>query len=158
MHRCCAARHLQECLGVLQCVAVYCSMLQCTRTQILRRETLPRMPWCVAMCCSVLQYVAGHTHTDATPQDTTTIRTATHCNWAREHRCSAAGYYQGCLRALQRGSMCCSVLVCVAVWYYVLQCNTMCCSVVLCVAVWHNVLQYTHTQILRRETSQGCLS
>jgi len=50
------------------------------------------------------------------------------CRTGREGRC-------------QYGTICCSVLLCVAAWSNVLQCVVMCCSVLQCVAVWCSVVQ-----------------
>jgi len=62
---------------------------------------------CVAVCCSVLQYVAVSLYIEQT-------------------ECVAA-----CCSVLQRIAVCCSVLQCVAVCCSVVQCVAMCCSLLL---------------------------
>jgi len=86
---------------VLQCVAVYCSVLQ----YVLR---------CAAVCCIMLQCAAACR---------SVLRCAAVC---RSGQCVAA-----CCSMLQCVTVCCIVLQCVAVCCSVLQCVAVCCRVSL---------------------------
>jgi len=118
-------------LRVLQCVALYYSMLQCIRdnmsdnlsTFALRFVAVCcRVLPCVAVCCSVLQCLAVHCCAFMTTCLTAHLLStcsALHCVAVSVLQCVAIGVR-------------CSVLQCVAVRYRVLQ----------CVDVRYSVLQY----------------
>ena len=77
-------------------------------------------PWCVAVCCNVLQCVVCAQRL-----------ALVHSLWY----CSVLQCVAGCCSVLQCIVVCCSVLQCVAVYCNVLQCAVLCCSVLYCVAV-----------------------
>ena len=90
-----------------------------TRTKLeIEGQPLVLTRHCVAVCCSVLQYVAV-------------------C-------CSVLQCVAVCCSVLQCVTVCCSVLQCVAVCCSVLQCVVVCCSV-LHTATHCNTLQHTAT-------------
>jgi len=115
---------------------------------------------CVAVCCSVLQYVAaccsvlqcvnalwGPQRGNVSPRVSSMTSCVAFCAMIR-HKCVAVccGVLQCvavCCSVLQCVAACCSVLQCVAVCCSVLQCVAVCCSVLPCVAMcrmmWHNV-------------------
>ena len=120
------------CCGVLQCVALHCSVLQWGRQGVGLWDIVCVLQ-CVEKCCSVLQRVAA-------------------C-------CSKSQLAAVCCRVLQCAVSCCNmlqwglwgeeswnslaswcVLQCVAVCS-VVQCGAMYFSVVQCVAVWCSALQ-----------------
>jgi len=134
--------------GVLQCVAVHCSvlyryasMLLC-EVPLLVGQVCCRVLQSVAECCSALQYIAV-------------------CCTGMRLCCSVSFYYSWFIcvavhcSVLQCIAVCCSVLYCVAVCctgmrtmllcelplvmcqvcYSVLKCVAVCCSVLQCVAV-----------------------
>ena len=72
---------------------------------------------CVAVCCSVLQYVAVAPHLKLACELRVTVR-----------------------NMLQRVAVHDSLLQCVAVCCSVLQCVAVCCNVLQCVAVYYRVL------------------
>ena len=79
--------------------------------------TLPvRVVQCVAVCCSVLQFVAVCT------LGNTLQHTATHFRFVLQ-------FVAVCCRVLPFVAVCCSVLQCVVVCCSVLQCVAVCCSV-----------------------------
>jgi len=106
--------------GVLQCVAVCCSVLQCVAVccSVLQ---------CVAVCCSVLQCVAIGGGLRG-------IHVSLSGRWHRSRVCGSM-YILLQSGVLQYVAVCCSVLQCVAVCCSVLQCVAVCCSVLQCVAV-----------------------
>jgi len=62
LHKCCSVLH--KCCSVLQCVAVYCIVLQCAAVccSVLQYGTVWYTVFqCVSVCCSVLQCVMTHT-------------------------------------------------------------------------------------------------
>ena len=102
--------------GGAECVAVCCSVLQWVAVH---RSVLQ----CIAVCCSVLQCVAV--------------------------RCSAMQCAAVRCSALQCAAVCCSVLQCVAVCCRALHCVAMCCSVLqgvaLCCSVFNTYVYDTPT-------------
>jgi len=126
------------CCGVLQRVAVYCSVqcaavscsvlhfvVVCCRVSMCV-EVYSMVLQCVAVCCNVLQRSAL--------------------------RCSVSQCFAVCCYVLQCAAVCCSVLQffavcrrvlhCAAVCCIVLQCAAVCCSVLQCTAVCCSVLQF----------------
>ena len=85
---------------------------------------------CVAVCCSVLQYVAVF------PKRAQAIQEPCKTGKRSVLQCVAV-----CCSALQCVAVCCSVLQCAAVCCSVLQCVAVCCSVLQYVAVCYSVLQ-----------------
>ena len=125
----------------------------CSRTYLLQ---------CVAVCCIVLQYVAGvfqvccsvtyqsasvlgskmsHYNTLQTHLQRTCNTPSTHCNILQSVLGFSAGGVDVCCNVLQCVVICCSVLQCVAVWCRVVQCVAVCCSMLQCVSVYCSVLQ-----------------
>jgi len=96
---------------VLQCVAVWVAHIGMRACVCIC--TYDRGQYCVAVCCSVLQWVRVCTYDRGLY-----LRGG---NWKCVLRCVA---------------VCCSVLQCAAVCCRVLQCVAVCCSVLQCVAVW----------------------
>ena len=112
--------HLQECCGVLRCVAVCCGVL-----------------WFVAMCCSVLQCV--------TVRCSVLQCVAVCCGVLQDWTRASASMLQCvevCCGVLQRVAMCFGVLQCIVVCWKVLQCVAMCCIVLQCVAMCCSMLRY----------------
>jgi len=110
--------------GVLQCVAVCCSVLQCV-------AVCYGLLQCVMVCCSVLQCVAF----------SSAYRGGASMHNAEKVCCSVLQCVAVCCSVLQCVAVCCSVLQCAAVCCSVLQCVAVCCSVLQCVAVCCSVLQ-----------------
>ena len=99
--------------NTLQHTAAHCNTLQYCITLLLLSPSVYSMrdlPYvCVAVCCSVLQFVAV-------------------C-------CSVLPCVAVCCSVLQCVAVCCSVLQCVAACCSVSQCVAVCCSVLQCVAL-----------------------
>ena len=118
---CCSVLHY---IDLLQCLAVRCNVLQSGA----RGAPLCNSP--VAVCCSVLQYIA--VWCSVVP----TWLSLVQLNCFIVMQCVAVS-----CSVLQCGALCCSVLQCLAVSCSVLQCLAVCYSVVHCVAVSCSALQ-----------------
>jgi len=102
---------LAVCHNAWQCVAAFCSVLQCVALQ--RVTVRCCMLHCANMC----------------------VRSPRISATKRYRRCQNRSYC-GCLIFGQHAAICCSVLQCVAVYCSVLQCVAVCCSVFRCVEVF----------------------
>jgi len=91
--------------SVVQCVVVWCNVLQCVAVCGTTWVAAPAE--CFSVCCGVLQRAVC-------------VACCSSIVWCN---------------LLQRVAVCCSVLQCVAVCCSVLQCVAVCCSVLQCVAV-----------------------
>jgi len=106
------------CCSVLQCVAVRCSVICRSRADGMHNA----QEWCVAACCSMLQYVAVCC---SVSKCVVVCVSLPHCSVLQ---CVAVH----CI-VLQCGAVCCSVLPCVAVQCGAVQCSVL--NAVQCVAV-----------------------
>jgi len=102
---------------VVQCGAVWCSVVQCVAVQIMvqRKRSVPLKS---VMCYRVLQCVDFH----GVVQCVAVRCSVLHGAFLKEYLHCVAVYYR-----------CCSALQCVAVYCSVLQCIVVCCSVLRCV-------------------------
>jgi len=121
----------------LQCVAVvkrqgHCNTLQHTATHCntLQHTATAGSAYGAVYYCNTLQHTATHCNT--------LQQTATHCNSLQQNAGSANGaVYYGTLGGRDaeyeccHGTLCCSVLQCVAVCCSVLQGVAACCSILL---------------------------
>jgi len=113
------------CCGVLQCVAVFCSALQCHN-----RTPQGIMLQCDTVCCGVLQCVAVccsavQCH-ESTPRGSV-LQCDIVC-------CGVLQFVAVCCSIIiqRHEAVCCSVIRCAAVCCSVLQCVAVCCSAVHC--------------------------
>jgi len=140
----------------LESVAVCCSVFQMLhfvaecrkvkrRTWWRWRATLEWRPLlqCVAVCCSVLQWVTVSCSglQCETKSDGRHGSDGEHC-LSGDDRCSVLQCVAVCCSVLQCVAVCCSVLQCAAVCCSGLQCAAVFCSVLHCVAVCCSGLQW----------------
>jgi len=137
--------------GVMQCVAVCCSVLQSmwrpsrmkhsSVLQCVLQCVLQDLLQCVAVCCSVLQcvviYLAPLSHEI---QQCVAVCCKVCYRVCCTVYCSVLQSVAVCCSVMQYFAVCCSVLQCVAVCCSVLQCVAVCCSMLMCVAVCLSVL------------------